>query len=106
LIAAVLKLARGLNEWKMSYFCVPAPKGQIVTRLLAVMVAILVAVPTVAAAKSKKRVKKPPQPQITCTVAGCAPVPPGCDPKFSRKQSDKPKGTDVTGCPHGVAPSP
>ena len=46
--------------------------------LLVLAGALLIALPAVAAAKTKKPVKPQPQQQIACTVIGCVPVPRGC----------------------------
>jgi hypothetical protein len=74
------------------------------TKLLALTVALLLATPAVAATKSKKRVKTAPPQQIACTVIGCVPVPRGCRPTEGRTWSGMPTGGDVIVCPPGVAP--
>ena len=70
----------------------------------ALAMALLIAVPTVAAAKTKKAVRPQPQQQIACTVIGCVPVPPGCGQRPGRTWSGTPTGGDVIVCPPGVAP--
>ena len=72
-------------------------------RKLSVLVAALViALPAVAAAKTKRPVK--PRPQIACTVLGCVPVPRGCGQRPGRTWSGTPTGGDVIVCSPGVAP--
>ncbi|HZT24849.1 MAG TPA: hypothetical protein VFA57_04010 [Pseudolabrys sp.] len=43
-----------------------------------------------------------PQRQIACTVAGCAPVPPGCHPEMGYTPDGTPTGFDVAVCNHGA----
>ena len=73
-------------------------------KLLILTVALLIALPAAAAAKSKKPVKPQPQQQIACTVLGCVPVPRGCGQRPGRTWSGMPTGGDVIVCPPGVAP--
>jgi hypothetical protein len=73
-------------------------------KLFVVAVAVMIALPTVAAAKVKKPVKRQPQQQIACTVIGCVPVPRGCGQTAGRTRSGTPTGGDVIVCPPGVAP--
>jgi hypothetical protein len=72
--------------------------------LLVSAAAVLIAMPSVAAAKAKKPVRQQPQQQIACTVIGCVPVPPGCGQRPGRTWSGSPTGGDVIVCPPGVAP--
>ena len=74
------------------------------TKLVALVAAILIAMPGVAGAKSKKRATNPSQPQIACTVIGCVPVPHGCGQTPGRTWSGMPTGGDFIVCPPGVAP--
>ena len=41
------------------------------------------------------------QRQIACTVAGCAPVPPGCHPEMGYTPNGTPTGFDVAVCNNG-----
>jgi hypothetical protein len=75
-----------------------------ITKCLALAAALLLVIPAVSAAKSKKRVKAQPQQQIACTVIGCVPVPRGCGQTPGRTWSGMPTGGDVIVCPPGVAP--
>ena len=72
--------------------------------LLVLAGALLIALPAVAVAKTKKPVKPQPQQQIACTVLGCVPVPRGCGQRPGRTWSGMPTGGDVIVCPPGVAP--
>jgi hypothetical protein len=73
-------------------------------KLLVLAAALLIALPAVAAAKTKRPVKPQPQQQIACTVLGCVPVPRGCGQRPGRTWSGMPTGGDVIVCPPGVAP--
>ena len=73
---------------------------------MSLVAALLIAVPAVADAKTKKHAPRQPAPQqqIACTVIGCVPVPPGCGQRPGRTWSGMPTGGDVIVCPPGVAP--
>lgn len=71
---------------------------------LPLIAAVLVVLPAVATAKTRKPIKRQPQQQIACTVIGCVPVPPGCGQRPGRTWSGTPTGGDVIVCPPGVAP--
>ena len=72
--------------------------------VLLLTVGLLIALPAVATAKTKKPVRQQPQQQIAFTVIGCVPVPPGCGQRPGRTWSGTPTGGDVIVCPPGVAP--
>jgi hypothetical protein len=76
------------------------------TRTIAVAIVLALVAPSLASAKSTKHRKKvvQAQPQIACTVLGCAPVRPGCGHTTGRTWSGAPSGYDVVVCPPGVNP--
>jgi hypothetical protein len=73
-------------------------------KLFVLTAVLLIALPAVGTAKTRKPVKRQPQQQIACTVIGCVPVPPGCGQRPGRTWSGTPTGGDVIVCPPGVAP--